>query len=201
MVSPPYYYVPSQSPTWTPVPILGLASGKPFFLHMGPEWVKSTASRELSICGAAQARWDTLWLEALAAEPLVAPARRQYHEAEMLTMIAINRDSNRILYLVSAAVRDYRHGNTTAALTEARETRPAFDEIQRLESAAEYGKWRHWYRGEWLDGIRHTRSLVETFIRYLHDPMTTLPPPVIYGGWEGYYHIMRYEGHRTVDMN
>jgi hypothetical protein len=201
MVSPPYYYVPSQSPTWTPVPILGLASSKPFFLHMGPEWVKSTASREISICGAAQARWDAVWREALAAEPRVAPARRQYYEAEMLTMIAINRDSNRILYLVSTAVDDFRAGNTAAALAAARQTLPAFDDIQRLESAAEYGKWRNWYRGEWIDGIRRTRALVETFIRYLHDPLTTLPPTVIYGGWEGYYHIMHYEGNRTVDVN
>jgi hypothetical protein len=200
MVSPPYYYVPSQSPAWTPVPILGLASSKPFFLHMGPQWARATARRELSVCGAAEARWDAVWHEALAAEPLVAPARRRYYEAEMLTMIAINRDSNRILYLVSAAVRDLHRGNTAAALAAARRTRPAFEEIQRLESAAEYGKWHGWYRGEWLDGIRHTRALVRTFIRYLHDPMTRLPPPVIYGGWQGYYHIMHYEGDRTVDV-
>lgn len=201
MVSPPYYYVPSQSPAWTPVPILGLPSSKRFFLRIGPHWAQITARRELSVCGAAQARWNAVWREALAAEPLVAPARRRYYEAEMLTMIAINRDSNRILYLVSAAVRDDRHGDTAGALAEARQTFPAFDEIQRLESAAEYGKWRNWYRGDWLDGIRHTRSMVETFIRYLHDPMTTLPPPVIYGGWQGYYHIMHYEGDRTVAVN
>jgi hypothetical protein len=200
MVSPPYYYVPSQSPTWTPVPILGLASRHPFFLHMSPAWAKRTARREVSVCGAARARWDAVWHAALAAEPLVAPARRRYYEFEVLTTIAINRDSNRILYRVAAAVRDFRRGDTAGALAEAQRTLPAFDEIQRLESADEYGKWRNWYRGEWLDGIGHTRTMVATFIRYLHDPMTTLPPPVIYGGWEGYYHIMRYEGDRTVEV-
>lgn len=201
MESPPYYYVPSQDPKWTPVPILGLASSKPFFLHMGPDWVRTTVQRELSVCGAAQARWDAVWREALAAEPLVPPARRRYYGAEVLTMIAINRDSNRILYLVASAVRDFRAGHTAQALAQAQETLPAFDEIERMESAAEYGKWRNWYRGEWLEGIRHTRSLVETFIRYVHDPMTTLPPPVLSDGWEGYYHIMHYEGDRTVDVH
>ena len=68
-------------------------------------------------------------------------------------MIAINRDSNRILYLVAMAVRDFHHGNTAGALAAAQETLPAFEEIQRLESAAEYGKWRNWYRGEWIEGI------------------------------------------------
>jgi hypothetical protein len=200
MVRPPYYYVPSQAPTWSPVPILGLTSSKPFFLHMGADWVQATMKRELSICGAAQARWDTVWREALAAESQVAPARRPYYEAEMLTMIALNRDSNRILYLVASAVRDFRAGDTAKALAEAQQTLPAFDDIQRMETAAEYGKWRNWYRGEWLEGIRHTRDLVETFIRYLHDPMTPLPAPVLFGGWEGYYHIMQYEGERTVDV-
>lgn len=201
MVSPPYYYVPSQSPTWTPVPILGLASSRPFFLQMGPDWVASTVQRELAICGAAQARWDQVWHEALAAAPLVAPQRRQYYAAGVLTMIAINRDSNRILYLVASAVHDLHAGNTAPALAAAKETLPAFAEIQRLESAAEYGKWHNWYRGEWIDGILETRTMVATFIRYLHDPMTVLPPPVIYGGWEGYYHIMHYEGDRTVDVH
>ncbi|HEV2442918.1 MAG TPA: glycosyl hydrolase 115 family protein [Steroidobacteraceae bacterium] len=200
MVSPPYYYVPSQDPKWTPVPILGLTPSQPFFLHMGPDWVQSTLQRELSVCGSGQAAWDAVWHEALAAEPLVAPARRRYYVAEMLTMIAINRDSNQILYLVSSAVRDFRASETAKALAEAKETLPAFDEIERMESAAEYGKWRHWYRGEWLDGIGHTRALVETFIRYLHDPMTSLPPPVLSDGWEGYYHIMHYEGDEAVDV-
>ena len=202
MMSPPYYYVPSQSPTWTPVPILGAPSSKPFFLHTSQKWVQATVRRELSICAAAQARWNAVWREALAAEPLVAPARRQYYEFEMLTMIAINRDSNRILYLVSGAIHDLRRGDTAGALVEARRTLPAFDDIQRMESAAEYGKWRNWYRGEWLDGIPRTRTMVKAFIRYLQHPLTiTLPPPVIYGGWEGYYHIMHYEGDRTVDVH
>jgi hypothetical protein len=44
--------------------------------------------------------------------------------------------------------------------------------------------------------------MVKTFIRYVQHPLTTtLPPPVIYGGWEGYYHIMHYEGERTVDVH
>jgi hypothetical protein len=202
MVSPPYYYVPSQSPTWTPVPVLGVRGSRPFFLHTNVRWVRATARRELSICGAARARWNALWREARAAETGVAPARRKYYEFEVLTSIAINRDSNRILYRVSAAIRDYRHGDTAAALAEAKRTLPAFADIQHMESVAEYGKWRHWYRGEWLDGIRRTHSMVKTFIRYLHDPLTaTLPPPVIYGGWEGYYHIMHYEGDRAADVN
>jgi hypothetical protein len=200
MVSPPYYYVPSQSPTWTPVPVLGVAGSKPFFLHTNASWIRATTRRELKICGAARARWNAVWREALAAQPQIAPARRRYYAFQVLTSIAINRDSNRILYRISAALRDLRNGDKAGALAQAQRTLPAFDEIERLQSADEYGKWRHWYRGEWIDGIARTRAMVETFIRYLHDPMTELPPPVIYGGWEGYYHIMHYEGTRSVDV-
>src|SRR6185437_7500186 len=59
-----------------------------------------------------------------------------------------------------------------AVLGAARATLPAFDEIQRLETADEYGKLRNWYRGEWIDGISRTRDRVQTFIRYLDDPLT-----------------------------
>lgn len=201
MVSPPYYALAAQDPKWTPVHILGIGAEPSFYRQIGPNWVSDTVKRELQQCGDAQPRWDAVWKDAMAAERLVTPARRAYYDAEMLTMIAINRDSNRILYLVSEAVRDYRSGDKAKARAEAEETFKALDEIHHLEVQAEYGKWKNWYRGEWLDGIDHTRELVQYFIRYLDDPMTTLPAPVLSDGWQGYYHIMHYEGDRTVDVH
>lgn len=201
MVGAPYYDLPSQDPKWTPPRILGVETRKPSFFHFDRDTFLKLARRELRQCGDAQPRWDAVWDEALAAEPLVEPARRPYYEAEMLTMIAINRDGNRILDRVSQAVTDFQAGDKAKALEDAKATLPAFDEIQRLEHQAEYGKWKHWYRGEWLDGIRHTRALVEDFIRYVNDPMMTLPPPVLSDSWQGYYHILHYEGDRTVDVH
>lgn len=201
MVSPPYYPLPSQSPKWSPVPILGIAGGSHYWRNIPADYVATTAAREVRICGDAQAHWDTVWKDALAAEASVEPARRNYYEAEVLTMIAINRDSNRILYLVSKALTDYGNDDKVKARAEAVETLKDFEEIQRYEKMAEYGKWMNWYRGEWLDGIRETRTLVEYFIRYIDDPMTTLPLPVLADGWQGYYHIMHYEGDHTVDVH
>jgi hypothetical protein len=200
MVQPPYYFFDGQTPTWTPIRIIDAGLHKPFFMHMGPKWLPHALRRDIDFCGPARARWTAVWQAALAAEPLVAPSRRRYYEAEMLTMIAINRDSVRILYRVARAVRAFRHGEKVAALAEARRTLPAFRQIRRMEQQAEYGKWKHWYRGEWLVGIRHTRKLVTDFIRYLHDPTMTLPPPFLDNGWQGYYHIMKFEGNRTVDV-
>lgn len=201
MISPPWYHIPSQDPKWTPAHILGIGDDKGFFLHYGPQWVPETIKRELKLCGEAQPRWDAVWKDALAAEASVEPARRPYYQAEMLTMIAINRDSNHILYLVSKAVQAYRAGDKAEARADAEATLKDFDEIHALEAKDEYGKWKNWYRGEWLDGINHTRDLVQDFIRYIDDPETTLPPPVLTAGWQGYYHIMHYEGDRTVDVH
>ncbi|HEY5347816.1 MAG TPA: glycosyl hydrolase 115 family protein [Rhizomicrobium sp.] len=200
MVSPPYYALAAQDPKWMPVHILGLGLEPGYWHQIGPDYVAQTAAREIKICGDAQARWDAVWKDAVAAESLVTPARRPYYEMQMLTMVAINRDSNRILYLVSKAVMDYRAGDKAKARAEAEQTLPAFDEIHRLESKAEYGKWKNWYRGEWLDGIDHTRDLVGDFLHYLDDPTMTLPLPVLSDGWQGYYHIMHYEGDQTVDV-
>ncbi len=125
---------------------------------------------------------------------------RRYYQARMLTMIAINRNRVRILYRVARAVRDFRRGEKTAALAEVRRALPPFRQIRRMQRQADYGKWKHWYRGEWLVGIRLTRKLVADFIRYLHDPTMTLPPPFLDNGWQGYYHIMKFEGNRTVNV-
>jgi hypothetical protein len=58
------------------------------------------------------------------------------------------------------------------------------DEIQRAESAAEYGKWKNWYRGDWLAGVYRTRELVQVFSKFLEDP----PDPrrsARFPGWLG----------------
>jgi hypothetical protein len=200
MVSAPYYALAAQDPKWSPVHILGLNLDPSYWHQIGPDYVSQTAAREINICGGAQAGWDAVWKDALAAEKLVTPDRRPYYDYEVLTMIAINRDSNRTLYLVSKAVTDYRAGDQAKARAEAQEALAALDEIHGLEVKAEYGKWKHWYRGEWLDGIDHTRELVADFLRYLDDPTMTLPLPVLSDGWQGYYHIMHYEGDQAVDV-
>ena len=200
MMSPPYYLLAGQAPKWSPVRILGI-DRDPYWGNDPARYVTTIATRELKICGEAQARWDVVWKDGLAAESSVAPGRRPFYEAEMLTMVAINRDSNRILYLVSKATMNYRSGDKVAARAAAVETFKSFDEIKRLKKQAEYGKWKNWYRGEWLNGIDHTREMIEYFVRYIDDPMITLPLPVISGDWQGYYHIMHYEGDQTVDVH
>ncbi len=201
MVSPPYYALGAQDPKWTAARILGIGLNPNYYGEIKPDYAAQTIARELKICAEAQPRWDAVWRDALAAEASVAPERRQFYEAEILTMIAINRDSNRILYLVAKAVQAKQNGDIAGARAAATQTLKAFDEIHRYETNAEYGKWKHWYRGEWLDAIGETRAMVETFLRYLDDPMTTLPPPVLANAWEGYYHILHYEGDQSVDVH
>ncbi len=53
--------------------------------------------RDIKECTDAQPRWDAVWKDAVAAESLIDPTRRDYYQAEVLTMITINRESNRML--------------------------------------------------------------------------------------------------------
>ena len=198
MTDSPLYALPSQSPKWQVPRIAGFGFGTNQV--SGKQWLKETVTREIQQCGEAEARWDKVWQEAVAAESLVAPDRRQFYEAEMLTMIAINRDSNRILLLVSKAIQDADAGRISEARQEAQDALHAFDEIQQRESAAEYGKWRNWYGGDWLTGIYRTHELTQTFSDFLQNPLTHLAPPVLWDGWEAYYHIMHYENERSADV-
>jgi hypothetical protein len=115
-------------------------------------------------------------------------------------MIAINRQSNHILLLISKAIQDADAGRKQQAQQEAQQALTAFDEIHRAEAAAEYGRWKNWYRGDWLAGIYRTRQMVQTFANFLTDPETHISPPILWDGWEAYYHIMHYEGDRAADV-
>lgn len=140
-----------------------------------PFSLETALKGEIQRCGEAQPRWDTVWAKALAAEQLVSPARRPFYHAHVLTMIAIDRESNRALQLIA-------------------EGSEALDEIFKVEAGAEYGKRKNWYRGDWLTGIHRTRELVHIFVKRLENPSSPIPPPSYWTGWEAYYHIMHYQG-------
>jgi len=191
MVGFPLYFLPGQAPTWTtprvfPEPDKDLA-----------EAVKG----EIQRCGDAQPRWDALWKKAVAAEQLVTPARRPFYHFHVLTMVAIDRESNRALRSIAEAIEHAEKGETRAARAEAQRALEALDEIFKVEAGAEYGKWKGWYRGDWLTGIGRTRELVQIFAKQLENPSSPMPPPIYWTGWEAYYHIMHYQGERTPDVN
>jgi Ni/Co efflux regulator RcnB len=185
--------IPSQSPKWTQ-PRVGL-----FVLNADQR--AAFLDRDIKECTDAQPRWDAVWKDAVAAEATVDPARRDYYQAEVLTMITINRNSNRMLLDVAQSMKDQNAGDTVKAETEAADALKSLDEIQTSMLLAEYGKWKNWYRGDWLTGVYRTREIVQDYANHLKDPMAKLPAPASWSGWEAYFHIMQYEGDRSVDVH
>jgi hypothetical protein len=184
--------VPSQSPKWTMPRLM------PSF---NAQMQSTVLERDIKECEEAQPRWDAVWKRAVDAENLVSPDRRDYYQAELLTMITINQESNRALLLVARAIQDSSAGNADKANAEIASALNSLDEIQRAMSAAEYGKWKNFYRGDWLTGVFRTRELVQAYADHLKDPLAKLPAPVSWSGWEAYFHIMEYEGDRSVDVH
>jgi hypothetical protein len=184
--------MPSQSPKWTQPRLT------PAF---DAEMRHAALEQDIQDCATAQPRWDAVWDHAVAAEALVDPDRRDYYQAEVLTMITINRESNRSLLLVAKAVEHAEAGQTDQARSEVVAALHALDDIQESMTKAEYGQWKNWYRGDWLTGVYRTRELVQSYANYLQDPLAKLPAPMAWSGWEAYFHIMEYEGDRTVDVH
>jgi hypothetical protein len=184
--------IPSQSPKWTPPRLV------PQFTA---EQKKALLARDIEECDEAQPRWDAVWQHAVAAKALVDPERRDYYHAAVLTMIMINRESNRALMLIARALQDDEAGDAQKAEMEAREASTSLEAIRDSMSQDEYGKWKNWYRGDWLTGVDRTRELVQAYVDHLKDPMAKLPPPLSWTGWEAYFHIMEYEGDRSVDVH
>ena len=189
----PLVNIPSQAPKWTPPRYWNGIIG-------GDEWAVATAKREIAACGEAQPRWDAVWQKAVADEALVEPSRRNFYDMAVLTMAATNRDSNRMLLEVSHAVEDLKSGNKTKAENEAQEAVTAMDHLLTTRKSAEYGKWKNWYRGDWLDGVDRTQQTAQIFAKYIVDPMTPVPAAMDWG-WEGYYHILHHEDDRSVDVH
>jgi Ni/Co efflux regulator RcnB len=183
--------IPSQSPKWT----------QPSVMRAFPPQVREMLiDRDIKECADAQPRWDAVWQDAAAAENLIDPARRNYYQEQVLTMITINRESNHMLFEVASAVKDANAGDTAKAEGEAAEALQALDAIQASMHAAEYGKWKNWYRGDWLTGVYRTHELVQDYANHLKDPMAKLPAPASWSGWEAYFHIMQYEDDRSADV-
>jgi hypothetical protein len=193
MVQWPTYGLHGQSPFWTEPSI------RPIPYDFA--WAIQQAEMEIKACGDAQPRWDAVWRQALAAEPLVAGGRKDFYQAGVLTMIGINRESNRMLLALSEAVVALHNGDHAIAVARTSQALKYIDAIKESESKAEYGKWRNWYRGDWLTGIDRTRQLVVDFANYLKDPNAPIPAPIEWRNWEAYYHIQHYEGNRTVDVH
>jgi hypothetical protein len=198
MTDAPLYAIPSQAPKWSHPRVLlpGVESYRP----VGKEWLAKTVEKELKQCGDAQARWDGVWNQAIAIQPLIPAPRRSFFDEQVIAMIQINRESNRMLQLVSGAIQNAQQGNIAEAHEQLQKALDSLVQIRKAETAAEYGKWKNWYRGDWLTGIYRTGQIIEIMNKFLDDPQTHLAPPVLWDGWEAYYHIMHYEGDRSADV-
>jgi Glycosyl hydrolase family 115 len=201
MVTPPWYNIVGQSARWTPVRILGFNFDPNYGRDIEQDYVETTMARELKVCADAQPHWDAVWNEARAAEAAVPADRKSFYEAYVLTEIAINRDGNRMLWLTSDAIKSAKAGDKARAHQDVKEALARIAEIKQMEKGAEYGKWRNWYRGEWLVGVDETREMLQSFDRWIDDPLTRLPAPVLSNSWQGYYHIMHYEGLKEADVH
>jgi len=196
MIDFPLYSVPGQAPKWEGPRMSGFGPGG----TTAAEWLKTATAREIQQCGDAQPRWDAVWQKALAAEPLVEPSRREFYQGAVLTMITINRESNRMLLDVSRAIEAAKKGDMAAAKKEQAAAANALAAVRAAQAKAEYGKWKNWYRGDGLTGVYRTEQVAEEFGKYLDDPQVHLPPPVMWSEWDAYYHIMHYEGDRSADV-
>jgi hypothetical protein len=110
----------------------------------------SRAARE------AEPRWAEARTLAGKAAALVPADRRQFFQAHVLTQLEINARGNRALLLGTEAWTDRSRAaeNVAAIIAELKGILAAFD-------AAEYGKWRGFYKEDRFANVRQTLGLAE----------------------------------------
>lgn len=195
MIQWPTYSLPGQTPPWT----------TPGVRHdpYDPDWAVKQAKQEVQNCSDAKPRWDAVWEQASAAAPDVQPDRRLFYQAGILTMITINRESNQMLLSLSKAILAEQSGDHAGAIAQTNAALLAVDAIKQSEMKAEYGKWKNWYKGDWLTGVDRTHQLLQSYAAYLRNSSSSfpVPPPIEMNNWEAYYHIQHYQGQRSVDVH
>ena len=201
MITPPWYNIVGQSAKWVPVRILGFNLDPNYGRDIERDYTETTMARELKVTAEARAAWDAVWQQAKTAEALIPADRKAFYDYYVLGDITFNRNGNRMLWLVSDAIRAAKAGDKAKAHQDVKEALTQIAEMKAVERGAEYGKWQHWYRGEWLVGVDETDALLKDFDRWIDDPLTRLPPPVISNSWQAYYHIMHYEGEKVSDVH
>ncbi len=193
LVKRPLFLMAGQGPLWR----------APHVARGGHEqgWAEATMASDQAACEEAVPRWENVWSMAQSMKAKVEPSRRDYYEAAILTMIEINRQSNRMLLQVIQAVRAINCGDKALAKTHLLKANESLNTIKAAEARAEYGKWRHWYCGDWLTGIDRTAELVDIATRLQDDPRAPIPVGVMWNEREAYEHITGYQGERTVDLS
>src|SRR5262249_37654920 len=158
-----------QAPPWMPPRrVANVIAGKG---AVSPkEWLRDTIATDIERCSDAEPRWDTVWQTARDAEHLVPPERLPFYREHVLAMIAINRDSNRMLLRVARGIQAAEAGKSDAARQLLTEAVQATDEIRQAETAAEYGPWKNWYAGDWLTNVGRTRETILLYAKHLEDP-------------------------------
>ncbi|HVI98218.1 MAG TPA: glycosyl hydrolase 115 family protein [Sphingomonas sp.] len=196
MIDPPYYRTVGQSPTWWAPRVQEYGNEHP------ERWIEAQLARDLVTCAEAAPRWDALLARARAIEPRVVPERRDYFRYAVLTMLAANRNSNAMLLAICRSIRAARAGKKDEAQRQADAALAQIAELRRYQAYGAVGKkWEHWWRGEWLTDIPSTAEMIATFKRWIDDPINTTPLPISQSDWKAYYHILRYQGTRSVDVS
>lgn len=189
----PTYVIPNQSPQWQRTGLQGESDRA--------KWLDDAIAREQAACGGSLERWHSVYDSAVKAGQLVEPDRRDFYQSSVLTMIEINMDSDEMLLDVANAIKAKNAGSTQLALAQIRRAEAAMDRVKASEEKAEYGRWHNWYHGDWFTSIDRTKEALADYEKFLVDPTTPIPPPIRWSDWEGYYHILHYQGDRTVDLH
>ncbi|MFT3971900.1 MAG: glycosyl hydrolase 115 family protein [Amaricoccus sp.] len=189
----PSYVLPDQAPIWQAPHLQGAENTSPA--------VRSAVDRERAACSSAVKHWQSLYGKASQAMSLVEPSRRSFYESSVLTMISINMESNEMLLDVANAIEAKDAGHPEQAVAEIHKGQEALVRLKQAEARGEYGRWKNWYHGDWLTGVSRTQDALAQYEKHLLDSSTPVPPPIRWSDWEAYYHILHYEGDRTVDLH
>ena len=132
-------------------------------LHGIPDFANLKVMGEFiaKVTAEADPRWKKAQALAAKAKPLVPVARQGFFQANVLTQVDMQLQSNRMLMHIAQAAADLHGADHSAHIHAAsKECQQILDALR----AAEYGKWKGYYTaGDWLLDIPLTLAMLKAY--------------------------------------
>jgi hypothetical protein len=116
---------------------------------------------------AGQKGWEELWRKCQELLPLLEGSERVFFTDNLLFQVELHLSGCKGLSALCRSFAAYREGDYPLAFVYASQSIWDYGEGLEAMARSEHGKWRNFYRADWLTNIKATIYAAETLRRYL----------------------------------
>ena len=128
--------------------------------HQQVDWIKQK-------CCQGEKSWQRLYCELQDTEKMLDMQEAQFFRDNIMQQARIHLEGCRGLKYLCQAFEDFRSDDLAKAFARAYHAKRCFSEALKALRQSEHGKWKHFYRGDWLTNIKSAVFFCDSLERHL----------------------------------